>query len=187
MCLFGRCRYKRLPFGAAPAGDMFQRKIDEIFKYLPNVLGITDDILVVGYDRYSKDHDDTLQRVLQICRQVNLKLNKDKCNFRCTQVPFIGKMIFSQDLKPYPQKLLSNEGNVLSKKQKELQAFLGIINYLRKISLRTADICEALRQLTSVKTEWNWNAAYQKLFDKAKSIIKEDVCMKFYYETKPLY
>ena len=43
---------------------MFQRKIDEIFKDLPNVFGITDDFLVVDYYRDSKDHDDTLQRVL---------------------------------------------------------------------------------------------------------------------------
>ena len=59
-CQFGRYRYKRLPFGAAPAGDMFQRKIDEIFKDLPNVFGIADDILVVRYDIDGKDHDDTL-------------------------------------------------------------------------------------------------------------------------------
>ena len=39
----------------------------------------------------------------------------------------------------------------------------------------------------SNKTEWTWNATYQKIFDKAKSIIKQDACMKFYYETKPLY
>ena len=49
-CQFGRYRYKRLLFGAAPAGDMFQRKIDEIFKDLPSVSGIADDILVIGYD-----------------------------------------------------------------------------------------------------------------------------------------
>ena len=49
-----------LPFGAALAGDMFQRKIDEIFKDLPNVFGIADDILAVGYDDDGKDHDDTL-------------------------------------------------------------------------------------------------------------------------------
>ena len=36
-CQFWRYRYKQLPFGAAPAGDMFQRKIDEIFKDLPHV------------------------------------------------------------------------------------------------------------------------------------------------------
>ena len=40
---FGRYKYKRLPFGAAPTGDMFQHKIDEIFKNLPNVFGIADD------------------------------------------------------------------------------------------------------------------------------------------------
>ena len=39
---------------------MFQWKIDEIFKDLPNVFGIADDILVVGYDSDGKDHDDTL-------------------------------------------------------------------------------------------------------------------------------
>ena len=59
-CQFGRYRYKILPFGAAPAGDMFQRKLDEIFKDLPNVFGITDDILVVGCDVCDKDHDNRL-------------------------------------------------------------------------------------------------------------------------------
>ena len=28
-CPFGSCRYKHLPFGAAPVGNMFQHKIDE--------------------------------------------------------------------------------------------------------------------------------------------------------------
>ena len=31
-CQFGRYRYKRLSFGAAQAGNIFQRKISEIFK-----------------------------------------------------------------------------------------------------------------------------------------------------------
>ena len=43
-CQFGRYSYKRLPFGVAPAGDMFQRKTDDIYKDLPIVIGITDDI-----------------------------------------------------------------------------------------------------------------------------------------------
>ena len=33
----GRYRYVTLLFGAMPAGDMFHKKIDEIFKELPNV------------------------------------------------------------------------------------------------------------------------------------------------------
>ena len=49
---------------------MFQIKIDEIFKDLPNIFGIADYILVVGYDGYGEDHDDTLQRVLHRFRQL---------------------------------------------------------------------------------------------------------------------
>ena len=58
---------------------------------------------------------------------------------------------------------------------------------VKGLSPSTADVCEALRQLTSVKTEWSWNATYKKLFNRAKSIIKADACIKFYDEFKPLY
>ena len=90
-CQFGRYRYNRLPFGAAPAGNMFQRNIDEIYKDMPSVFHIVDDILVAGCAPDGKEHDKTVWRVLQRCRQVNLKLNKDKYHFRCTSVPFWGK------------------------------------------------------------------------------------------------
>ena len=59
-CKFGRYRYKGLLFGAAPRVDMFQRKIHRIFKNLPNVFVLADDILVVGYDTDGRDHDNTL-------------------------------------------------------------------------------------------------------------------------------
>ena len=34
---------------------------------------------------------------------------------------------------------------------------------------------------------WTWNASYQQLFEKAKSLIKADGCMKFSDDTKLLY
>ena len=38
----------RLPFGAAPTGDVFQQKLDEVFSDMPNMFDITDDILMQG-------------------------------------------------------------------------------------------------------------------------------------------
>ena len=73
------------------------------------------------------------------------------------------------------------------KNKKELQAFLGVINYLNKFSPGTSEPCEPLRKLTSSKATWMWNASYQQLFNKAKSLIKAEMCMKFYDDTKPLY
>ena len=74
---FGRYWYKHLPFRTAPVGDMFQCKIDEIFSDMPNVFGIMDKILVIGYDEDGADHDATVHKVLRWCKEVNL--NKDKC------------------------------------------------------------------------------------------------------------
>ena len=56
-CQFGRYRYKRLPFVAAPAGDIFQRKIDEIFKDMAMYLVLW--MIVAGYEADGKDHDET--------------------------------------------------------------------------------------------------------------------------------
>ena len=64
--------------------------------------GIADDSLAVGYDNNGKDHNNTPQEVLQICRQVNLKLTKDKCLFRCTSVPFFGKIISRHGVRSDP-------------------------------------------------------------------------------------
>ena len=62
----------RLPFGVAPAGDMFQREIDEIFRECTTGFGIADDISVVGYDLNSIDDETPLQNMLQIYRKENL-------------------------------------------------------------------------------------------------------------------
>ena len=70
-CPFGRYQYKCLPFGAAPACDMFQCKIDEIFNDMPSVFGITDDILVTEYDKDGADHDKAVYGMLRQCQEVN--------------------------------------------------------------------------------------------------------------------
>ena len=61
----------------ASAGDMFQKKIDNFFSGMPNDFSIADDISIVGFDKQGSDLDAMLGKVLRICRQANLKLNKD--------------------------------------------------------------------------------------------------------------
>ena len=90
--MFGRYRYTQLSFGAAPAPDKFQKKIDELVSHMPIVFSIADDILIVDFDEKSKDHDATLDKVLMGCRWGNLRLKKDKCLLRCTSFPFFGEI-----------------------------------------------------------------------------------------------
>ena len=62
MCLqLGRCRYAVLPFGTEVVENMFQCKIVEILKNLPNIFGILDDHLILGYDEDGHDLDTVLR------------------------------------------------------------------------------------------------------------------------------
>ena len=186
-CPFGQYQYKHLLFHAVPVGNMFQYKIDEIFSDMPNVFGIVDDILVIGYDENGAHHDAAVHKVLWQYEEVNLKLNKEKCHFRCTCILFFGEVISREGVHPDPQKIKALTDMPVPKNKKELEAFLGIINYLGKFYLGTANICDALHKLTSSKVAWIWNASYQALFNKTKLLIKVDMCIKFYEDTKPLY
>ena len=119
---------------------MSQKKTDEIFNDMPNVFDITDDIIVVGYGYDDRYYNTTVQKVLQRCRKVNLKLNKDKCHFTLTSIP-----ILCRDEMEYNQthrKIKVLMEMPLPNNKRELQTFLGIINYLSKFSPSMASICE---------------------------------------------
>ena len=113
-------------------GDMFQKKVDKLFCSMLNVFGIAKDILLAGFDKQGKDHDETLDKLLRVCRQANLKLNKDKCLFRCTCIPFTGKVISQKGISPDPRKVQAFTEMPLPKSRKELQSFLHILSYLSK-------------------------------------------------------
>ena len=186
-CPFGRYQYKCLPLWAVPVCDMFQCKIDEIFNDMPNLFGIADDILVIGYNKDGADHDEAVYHVLKWCQNVNLKLNKDKCYFRCASIPFFDEVVSREGVQAYLQKIRALTKMLAPKNKRELQSFLGIVNYLSKFSPRTVEVCKPLRKLISSRTTWTWNGSYQQLFDNAKSPVKTEVCMTFYNDTKALY
>ena len=51
----------------------------------------------------------------------------------------------------------------------------------------TVEICEPLWRLTSIKAVLTWNRTYQEIYKRAKSLVKEYTCMKYYDVRMPLY
>ena len=92
-------------------------------------------------------------------------------------IPFFGEVMSREGIQPDPQKIRALTEILVPKDKKELQAFLGIINYLGKFSQDTSEVCEP----------WTWNASCQQLFEKAKLLIKVEMYMEFYDDTKLLY
>ena len=82
--------------------------------------------------------------MLQKCSQVNLKLNKDKCHFRCTSAPFFGETICWHGVKPDPPKIKALIEMPSPKNKKKTPGYSEYKQFLGKFSLSTASVCEPL-------------------------------------------
>lgn len=91
---FGRYRWTRLPFGVAPAPEIFQLKLQEVIQDLEGVECIADDILVVGVgdtlDEALRNHNKCLEKLLCRLEEHNVKLNRSKLKLCETSVKFYG-------------------------------------------------------------------------------------------------
>ena len=94
-----------MPFGTTVAGDVFQRKLDQCFGHLQNVIVIADDIMVVGKQPNHKDHNLALTKLLNTARECNVCLNYDKLQYKQKEVDFFGETYTVDGQKPAQSKI----------------------------------------------------------------------------------
>ena len=131
---FGRYRYTVMPFGATIAHNVFQRKLDQCFGHLQNVIVIADDIIVVGKQPNHKDHDLALTKLLNTARECNVCLNYDKLQYKQKEVDFFGETYTVDGQKPAQSKVKAIQEMPPPQCKKQVQSFIGMINYLSKFS-----------------------------------------------------
>ncbi len=82
----GLFRFRRVPYGLASALAAFQKMMVTILKGLHGVQNYLDDVIVHG--RTAAEHDRNLQAVLITLQRAGLTLNRAKCKFSCTSLPY---------------------------------------------------------------------------------------------------
>ena len=70
---------------------------------------------------------------------------------------------------------------------KELQSFLGTVNYLFQFLAFLSDLHAPLQELLKKDTEFIWTLVHQHAFDQIKLHVCYDVKLQFYDANKPLY
>lgn len=88
-----------------------------------------DDILVLGFD--FEDHLKKLGHVLARFKQYNLNFKPKKCNFFQKEVKFLGKIVNGNGVMITPENIETMKNWPEPKNVKELESFLGFMNYHR--------------------------------------------------------
>jgi hypothetical protein len=120
-----------------------------------------DDILI-----HSKTLDkniSTTQEVLKILQENQLFLKPEKCLFHCTEIPYLGLIICENSIEMDPKKVERILAWHTPDKKKELQSFLGFINFYRRFIKDFTKIAQPLHQLMG-KVPWEWTLDCKNAF-----------------------
>ena len=173
-----------MPFGIAPAGEIFQGHLDQAIEGLHGVKTVADDILVIrNGDSKSEaiaDHDRKLTSLLNHCREWKIKLNQAKIELKRTSIHYIGHVLTSDGVKADPSKISSITEMKNPTDTSGVRRLLGTANYLAKFLLKSSDAAEPLRQLTPDDTDFVWEKVHEQAFAQIKRFITSPLVLKYY-------
>ena len=173
-----------MPFGITVTGDVFQRKLDQYFGQIEQVIVIVDDIKVVGNQPNYRDHDVALTNLLETARKSNICLNYDKLVYKKTEVDFFGKTYTTDGSKPAQSKVSAISEMPPQTSKKQVQSFTGMVNYLSKFLARLSELAELIRELCKDKVPFNWGPEHQDAFKQIKCKIVRAPILAYYNPRK---
>jgi len=143
----GTFMYVKMPFGLMNVGATFQRAmdisfVDELGRFIFIYL---DDVTV--YSKSDDEHLQHLRRVFEKCRKFEISLNPKKSLFNLEEGNLLGHIISKDEIKIDPNIIeyilkIDHPRNI-----KELQSFIGKINFLRRF---IPNLAELLRNITNM-------------------------------------
>ena len=182
---YGRYRYTVMPFGATVTGDVFQRKLDQCFGHLLNVIVIAYVIMRVGKQPNHKDHDTALTKLLNTARECNVHLNYDKLQYKQMEVDFFGKMYTVHGWKPSQSKVKAIQEMPPPQCKKQVQSLIGMVNYLSKFSAWLSELAKPIYELSKEKVLLNWGPEHDEAFWLIKKEITSAPILAYYNPNKP--
>ena len=164
----GLFRYNRLPYGIALAPGIFQRTIESLLQGIPQVVVRIDDFLVTGKTR--DKHLENLKEVLTRLDKAGIRLKLKKCVFFQNQMIYLGHRINRGSIKPIEGKVRAIHEAPALRNVKELQAFLGMLNYYACYLPNLSTILAPLHELLAKDCKWTSGKRQVEAFNRAKDM-----------------
>ncbi|QRW20576.1 Transposon Tf2-12 polyprotein [Rhizoctonia solani] len=181
--------YLVMPFGLTNAPAAFQDMMNEIFRDLLDVYVIIylDDILVFSLNK--KDHEAHVQEVLKRLQDNNLFCNIEKCHFHVKRIDYLGFIILELGIEVDQSKVTDAMNWSTPKNVKNIQEFLGFVNFYRQFIPNFGNMAQPLYNLLKKDSIWKWEQAEQQSFDGLKKcltsaplLLQPNTTKQFYVE-----
>uniref|UniRef100_A0ABD2WHR2 RNA-directed DNA polymerase n=1 Tax=Trichogramma kaykai TaxID=54128 RepID=A0ABD2WHR2_9HYME len=164
----GLWQFTRLPFGLVNAPMTFCRLVDHLFgpEYEPYVFYYLDDIILVT--ETFEQHLDWIGKVLRRLVDAGLEINKEKCEFCCHSVAYLGYVLDGEGLRTDSTKVQPILEYPTPTNVKQLRRFLGIIGWYARFIEKDSEMKIPLLHLLRRDQPWTWREEQEQAFQQLK-------------------
>jgi hypothetical protein len=154
--------------------------MDRLFRHLSFIFVYLDDILIAS--RNNTEHMGHLRQVLAILRENGLQINPAKCIFASASLSFLGHNVDSTGIAPLKRHVEALTDFPPPGDLKQLQRYLGMINFYRRFLPGIAGTLQPLTDLLRGNPKMLvWSDAAQAAFTASKTALAS--CTKLVHPT----
>jgi hypothetical protein len=166
---YGLYEYLVMPFGLTNAPASCQEVVNNVLRAHLDQCAIAylDDILI--YSKTMEQHVKDVKNILQCLTTVRLLLKPEKCDFHKKSVQFLGYVITVDGIQPDPEKIQAILEWPTPKNVKDIQSFLGTINFNRRFISGFSTLAMPMTKLTKKETNFEWGQEQRKAFEDLKA------------------
>eukprot|EP00253_Pinus_taeda_P015248 PITA_15248 len=151
-----------------PFGLTFQRAMDIAFsKEIHDFLVIYLDDLT-PFSKFDQDHLKHLRQIFTTCRKYGISLNPKKSLFGLEEGKLLGHIISKDGIRIDPDRIQAIQQMPHPRNIKELQAFLGKINFLRRFIPNLAELSRLLNNILKKDAKVKWTVEANQDFEGIK-------------------
>jgi hypothetical protein len=170
---WGTFMYVKMPFGLMNVGATFKRAmdiafVDELGRFIVIYL---DDVIV--YSQSDKEHLQHLRCVFEKCGKFGISLNPKKSLFGLEEGKLLGHIISNDGIKIDPSKIEAIQKVGHARNLKELQSFIGKINFLRRFKPNLAELLMNITNMLKKDAKIKWNTKAKNSFEQVKHALTQ--------------
>ncbi|TID01823.1 Transposon Tf2-9 polyprotein [Colletotrichum higginsianum] len=181
----GLFEYLVMPFGLTNAPATFQTMINHVLSEFIDIFVVVylDDILI--FSPTLELHKEHVHKVLQKLQDAKLLVEAEKCEFHSKKVNFLGYTITPGQIEMEAKKVQAVRDWPTPQNVKDVQSFLGFVNFYRRFLKGYAGNVKCIQDLTRKDTPFEWTKERNNAFEKVKQQVSSEPVTRIPDPDKP--
>ena len=104
---------------------------------------------------------------------LGMKLSREKCKFRQTEITYLGERLTLHGVKPDVEKLKAINDYAKPSNKQDVQCLLRMVNFIAKFGMQVCKVTAPLHELIKKNISFDWLDIHDKAFSDLKSILTD--------------